>query len=165
MAVTYEPIASTTLGSASASIEFTSISGTYTDLILVIRASVITTPAASWLLTVNSDTGTNYSTTWLYGNGTAAASSRGSSGTFIRVGAANDGDSTWSTMICHLMSYANTNVYKTVLASYSNSAKEVSRTVGLWRSTSAITSVKMALGGSGQFDTSTVASLYGIKAA
>jgi hypothetical protein len=35
MAITYEPIATTTLGSAAADVTFTSISGTYTDLVLV----------------------------------------------------------------------------------------------------------------------------------
>ena len=36
MATTYEPIATTTLGSAAASITFSSIAGTYTDLRLVL---------------------------------------------------------------------------------------------------------------------------------
>ena len=34
-AATYEPIATTTLGSAASTITFSSISGSYTDLILV----------------------------------------------------------------------------------------------------------------------------------
>ena len=36
MASTYEKIATTTLGSATASYTFSSISGTYTDLILIL---------------------------------------------------------------------------------------------------------------------------------
>jgi hypothetical protein len=35
MAKTYEPIATTTLGTAAATVTFSSISGTYTDLVLV----------------------------------------------------------------------------------------------------------------------------------
>jgi hypothetical protein len=35
MAITYEPIATTTLGTAAASVTFSSISGAYTDLVLV----------------------------------------------------------------------------------------------------------------------------------
>ena len=37
MAATYTPIATTTLGSAGTSVDFNSISGTYTDLVLVIQ--------------------------------------------------------------------------------------------------------------------------------
>jgi hypothetical protein len=37
MASTYEPIATTTLGTATASVTFSSISGAYTDLVLVCR--------------------------------------------------------------------------------------------------------------------------------
>ena len=36
MAITYEPIATTTLGSAAASVTFSSISGSYTDLVLIV---------------------------------------------------------------------------------------------------------------------------------
>ena len=37
MPATYEPIASTTLGASAAAIEFTSIPGTYTDLVVVLQ--------------------------------------------------------------------------------------------------------------------------------
>ena len=36
MAITYDPIATTTLGSAGTSVDFNSISGTYTDLVFAI---------------------------------------------------------------------------------------------------------------------------------
>jgi hypothetical protein len=38
MAITYEPIATETLGTAAPSCDIFSISGTYTDLVLVIKA-------------------------------------------------------------------------------------------------------------------------------
>ena len=75
MPATYEPIASTTLGTAAADITFSSIPGTYTDLVLVLYGGFAT--AASDLYTqFNSDTGTNYSNSDLRGNGTAAAANR-----------------------------------------------------------------------------------------
>ena len=39
MAATYEPIATTTLTSTQSSVDFTSISGSYTDLIVVANAA------------------------------------------------------------------------------------------------------------------------------
>ena len=47
MPATYEPIASTTLGSDAANVEFTSLSGTYTDLIVVCSTICRDSPAAT----------------------------------------------------------------------------------------------------------------------
>jgi hypothetical protein len=63
------------------------------------------------------------------------------------------------------MSYANTNVFKTALIAGGLGSTEVNRHVGLWRSTSAVTSVGLLLNGSGNFKTGSTFSLYGIKAA
>ena len=72
MAITYEPIATTTLGSAQASVSFSSFSG-YTDLVLV---CVATTASDDQFLSVqfNGDTGSNYSNTYMTGNGSTATS-------------------------------------------------------------------------------------------
>ena len=60
--ITYTPITSTTLGSNTASVTFSSISSAYTDLVLVVAGAL---DGANWVPTLqfNSDTGTNYSTT------------------------------------------------------------------------------------------------------
>jgi hypothetical protein len=60
---TYVAIAEQTLGTAAASVTFSSIPGTYTDLVLVISAQDTTNN--SFALICNSDTGTNYSRTRL----------------------------------------------------------------------------------------------------
>ena len=76
MASTYTLISSQVLGSAAASVTFSSIPQTYKDL--VIRASLRTDRTAATvdaiLITLNSDTGTNYSYTSIYGSGSAAGS-------------------------------------------------------------------------------------------
>jgi hypothetical protein len=81
MPATYEKIATTTLGSASATITFSSISSAYTDLRLVITA--LQGSGNNIALRFNSDSGTNYSRTRLIGNGTSATSTRATDDTEI----------------------------------------------------------------------------------
>ena len=59
---TYEPIATQTLASAAATITFSSIAATYTDLRLIFAKPI---GGSSLLLRFNSDTATNYSWTYL----------------------------------------------------------------------------------------------------
>lgn len=161
MAKTYEPIASTTLGSAAADITFSSIPSTYTDLVLVLSGGFATNTSDLYTQ-FNSDTATNYSNTDLTGDGSAAASSRTSGVAYIRHNQnIVDTSSTW---VIQVMSYANTNVYKTAISSFASAGGSVERSVGLWRSTSAITAVKMYTS-SGNLSSGFTASLYGIKAA
>ena len=84
MPATYEPIQTTTLGSAAASYTFSSIPSTYTDLKLVITGTSVGA-YADIDLRFNSDTATNYSWTALAGNGTAASSYRASTQTATRM--------------------------------------------------------------------------------
>ena len=164
MARTYEPIASTTLGSAAASYEFTSIPGTFTDLVLVVFAAVSSgTYSEDTTLRFNGDTGNNYSYTNLEGTGSAAQSYRRSSYPYISEIFLGD-SGTPSPAIIHIMSYANTNVNKTVLITSSKSAFRVGRGVGLWRNTAAITSIKVEPY-LANLESGATLSLYGIKAA
>ena len=161
MPATYEPIASTTLGTAAADITFSSIPGTYTDLVLVLYGGFATTTSDLYTQ-FNSDTGTNYSNTDLRGNGSAAASSGTSSVAYIRHNQNTvDSPSTW---VIQVMSYANTNVFKTALSAFASAGNGVERSVGLWRSTNAITDIKVYTS-SGNLSSGFTASLYGIKAA
>jgi hypothetical protein len=166
---TYTPIATTTLGSSVASYEFTSISGSYTDLILVCNFAS-TTSGSTTKFQVNSDTGSNYSTTQLEGNGSAASSSRYSSQTSGRFVTGAAGTTLGETMATvHFQNYSNTTTYKTVIgrsgrASASPSFPNVDTTVNLWRSTSAITSLKIFLD-TGNLLSGSTFTLYGIQAA
>ena len=162
---TYTPIATQTLGSTASSVTFSSIPGTYTDLIFVINAMSSSTAYVN--LQVNSDTGSNYSRTGLAGTGASVYSYRDSNQT--QWGYA--GQSTLSTTpsnvtIVHLMNYSNTTTYKTFLARVGNAVDGVETTVGLWRSTAAINSVKFNLNNvSYTFASGSTFTLYGIKAA
>jgi len=166
---TYTPIATTTLVSAAASYTFSSISGSYTDLIIVANFNTAS-GNQSTNITVNGDTGTNYSWTYLLGNGTAASSSRGSTDNRIYNGSsatATSGNTTNS--IIQFQNYANTTTYKTII-SRSNAADYFAQaTVGLWRgstgsATQAITSITLTCPSYNYIAGSTF-TLYGIAAA
>jgi hypothetical protein len=168
MAATYEPIATTTLGSAVASYTFTSIPQTFTDLILVAVGKVDV--ASTTKLNVGNgsiDTGSNYSWTVLSGTGSAANSYRESSVTFTQ----NERYANWdatntSTTIIQIQNYSNTTTYKTWLSRGNNAATGVDAIVGLWRSTSAIDQVRIsATNATRNLAAGTVITLFGIASA
>ena len=169
MPATYEPIASTTLGSASGAVSFSSIPGTYTDIVAIITGLGATGSTLNgFRIRVNDDSGSTYSNTLLAGDGSSASSNRESSATSTGVSWNGIFDSTRGAAIrLQFQSYANTNVFKTILGETAANTL-VGRSVGLWRSTSAITKISFALGGSFpdlNFASGATFSLYGIKAA
>jgi len=159
MPSTYEPIATQTLGSAASSVTFSSITGSYTDLVLV---AAYTGSVSDQFLNIqfNSDSGSNYSNTNLFGDGSSATSNRNSSATAIR--AAFYG-SAQSNAIVNIMNYSNTTTNKTVVSRDNTNTFVVTR-VNLWRNTSAITSLVLAMT-SGNIASGSTFTLYGIKAA
>lgn len=163
---TYTPLATQTLGSAAASVIFSSISGAYTDLVLVASAaSVSGNPTISFQL--NSDTGANYSRTLLIGNGTTASSERASGSTQGRISNSTGLTTTLgaNATIAQFMNYSNATTYKTVLARSDTSLYATEAIVNLWRSTSAITSIALFTNSGVSFATGSTFTLYGIVAA
>ena len=167
MTATYEKIATNTLGSATASVTFSSISGAYTDLVLISNVDV-TSAGASINIRFNSDTGSNYSYTAIYGNGSTAASARGNNSPYSYIAAYVAPNTALEMVITtNIQNYSNTTTNKTFIsrsnrASASNSPG-AEALVGLWRNTSAITSITLAAD-SGNLDTGCTFTLYGIKA-
>ena len=164
---TYEPIATTTLGSNTAAVTFSSISGSYTDLVLIANFVGFTTSANSAIsVRFNGDTGTNYSATYLRGNGTAASSARATNDNRMVVGATAGGTNTdWAMSIVNFMNYSNTTTFKTVLSRYSQASLSAEAEVGLWRNTAAITSIEFGTYGTNLTLAGSVITLYGITAA
>jgi len=158
MATTYDKIASTTMAGTSASVTFSSIPATYTDLRLVVVAT--TSVADSISLQFNGDTAANYSITILNGSGAAASSTRSSGST--RIFSNNNLSTTVPKLYtADIFSYAGS-TFKTTLISLAgdtNGAGSIETNVGLYRSTSAITQVVVGLGGGNLTGTAT---LYGI---
>jgi len=168
MPSTYEPIATQTLGSAAASVTFSSITGTYTDLVIVSNLAVATA-GTSMNIRFNGDSGNNYSYTNLYGDGSAAGSARGTS--------ASKGYIAWYVApntsiemanITHIMNYSNSTTFKTTLSRANRASASnfpgTEAVVSLWRNTAAITSIVIAAD-SGNISTGSTFTLYGIKAA
>ena len=162
---TYTPIATTTLGSDQASVTFSSISGTYTDLVLV--CSIQQSGTDDFSIRFNGDTGSNYSRTTLWGDGTSGGSYRSSNATQITVsyyGYPPSAASTFGTEIINIQNYSNTTTYKTVVARANNAGTGTDATVGLWRSTSAITEVLVRIN-AGNLKSGSTFTLYGIASA
>jgi len=162
MPATYEPIATQTLGSAAADITFSSIPATYTDLRLVFTCPT-TTSNAGVRIRLNSDSGTNYSFTQLFGNGTSATSARSTSVSYLYLIDVYTTQPVFGSM--DLFSYAGS-TFKTSLLERSmdrNGVGTVGRNVGLWQSTSAVTSVYIFNDSAINFPIGTTATLYGIK--
>lgn len=164
MTATYDAIATTTLGSSSGQIDFTGISSNFTDLILVASISNIGSGGS----TVNRiqvgngsiDTGSNYSTTFLIGEGTSATSTRVSNQTFIYNGESSS--TQISTLIVHFQNYSNTTTNKTILTRHGTTTR-IDANVSLWRSTSAINQIRIFMSGN-SFSSGSTFTLYGIKA-
>jgi hypothetical protein len=164
MPVTYDRIATTTLGSANNQIQFTSIPATYTDLRIVLVAQSVSDNDT--FMRFNGDTGTNYSLTNVYGGGTSAGTFQYSSLTTIPIGNATalPISPNWGLLTLDIFSYAGS-TNKTCLSTFAqdkNGAGAVESSVGLWRNTAAITSISLNQAASGTFATGSTATLYGI---
>jgi hypothetical protein len=162
MTATYEKIATTTLGSNQNTVTFSSISGSYTDLIVISDGN--STGSANINLRFNSDSGSNYSRTRMYGDGSSAGSDRNSNQTSINdiVGTINSTTSRGN-YIAQIQNYSNTTTYKTAIVR-GNSQQYAMAGVGLWRSTSAINTIELICGDAANFRSGSTFTLYGIKA-
>ena len=172
----YESIATVTVGSGGAAdVEFTSIPSTYTHL--QIRGIARTDRTAYFLdfgkMNFNSDTGSNYTTHHLYGDGSGAFTFADVNIAYTSIlrftGVASPTPSdTFGAFVVDILDYKDTNKFKTIRnlgGADTNGAGELGLFSGLWRSTSAITSITIAPGGGTQFNEYTQFALYGIKGA
>jgi hypothetical protein len=166
MPKTYEPIATNTLGSAATFLTFSSIAGTYTDLVVVFNGSLSSGSTDYFCLQFNGDTGSNYSYTGLYGTGSAAGSLRGTSTAYNYTGLYFESGSFQNVnQIVNIQNYSNSTTHKTTLARGNNAGLQLGAYVGLWRNTAAITSVKCFTLSGANFATGSTFTLYGIKSA
>lgn len=158
MAKTYEAIATHTTSGSATSVTFSSVPSNYTDIIIEIAASLSADNPVS--LELNNDSGSNYSATQMYGLSGGASSYRESNQSTLNVLYLQ---TTPSANMLHIQNYSNTTTYKTILQR-GGSSDIVRAGIFLWRSTSAISTIKLTAGG-GSFTNGSMITLYGIKAA
>lgn len=162
---TYTQIASNTVGTATPSITFSAIPGTYTDLVIVSNfGSSTTTQTIETRVNGETSASTNYSWTWVFGSGTTATSTRGSNDNRIPVGQIGTSVTTTdNNSIFHFMDYANTTTNKNVLGRFNTPERGVVVVTGMFRSTTAISSISIFTQ-AGNFNVGSTFTLYGIEA-
>jgi len=169
MATTYTLISSVTVGSGgAASIDFTSIPSTYTDLLVSMSlrsaGTGVSTRYAS--VTFNSNT-SSYTYRRLYGNGSNAGSDNGSLRIIGTINGSTTTANTFSNLQLYIPNYAGSNnkSYSCESAEENNATgAELDMIAGLWSNTAAITSIKLESDqGSFNFAQYSTAYLYGIS--
>jgi hypothetical protein len=175
-ASTYVLIASQNLNSSVASVTFSSIPQTYTDLKLTFSARLDIAGVGSSALAYvyngdNIGTGANYDYTLLTSNGVSALSLSGGGNngqTYIYyTDTAGDTANTFATGDIYIPYYANSSYKKQSFAFHceeNNAASaHMSSTAGIYNQTSPVTSIKVGNFGGGNLIAGSSFYLYGIK--
>jgi hypothetical protein len=165
MATTYEAIATVTVtGATAASIDFSSIPATYTDLLLSYSTRQNAGNAPSLLVKFNNSS-SNFTSRFLQGSGSSASSGTSPSNYAGNSDGSSNTASTFANGTMYIPNYAGS-TYK----SYSvddvqeNNATEAYATLiaGLWSQTAAINQITL-YNASNLFIQYSTATLYGIK--
>lgn len=166
---TYVALAKTVLTGTQATIEFTAITGTYTDLILLCSPRGDAANSTRSMTMQFNSSAVSYSDRRVYGTGAAAASDSNVYGTdeiYIGEAASAGGTTnTFSSVEIYIPNYAgNTNKAISISSvSEQNSTTAYAQAIaGLWSNTAAITSIKFFIQ-SGNFASGSRFDLYGIK--
>jgi hypothetical protein len=156
-----------TLGTAAASIEFTSIPQTFTDLVVLL--SVRTNRASATedgFLRFNGAT-TNYSGRFLFGNGSSVSSVTSSTSQIenLVMPAATSTSNTFSNGLIYIPNYTAATAKSVSIDTVTeNNATAAFHLIidGLWNDTSAITSLAITANQTGSMIIGSTISLYGI---
>lgn len=168
--VGFNSIATITVGTATSFVEFTNIPQTYTHL--QIRAIGRNSASGGYdtYLQFNGATSAVYSYHYLYstGSGSVTAGVDTTQGFTIgmRLTTSSETANNFGTGVIDILDYKNTNKFKSVrtLSGFNNNGGGFCwQTSGNWRSTSAITSLKLTASASGNFETNSTFALYGIE--
>jgi len=162
---TYELIDSTTLTSSASSVTFSSITQDYRDLVLVLFTGNDSGFSRQIYVTLNNDTGSNYSYVSMAGDGSTAFSFSGTTDILVQSGddirTKDLGDSQW---IVQLMDYSATDKHKTALTRFTNfsgAGDSATAVASRWANTAAITEIDVEINNT-TFSVGSTFSLYGI---
>ena len=166
----YESIATTTVGSGgTTTIDFSSIPSTFTHLQLraLIRSNGI---ADNSTMRFNADTGNNYASHYLVGDGSSASAgaSASRSNMYLDILASNGSGAYFSAVVVDILDYKSTSKNKTIRALAGqdlNGSGTVWLASGLWTNTAAVNQITIKTNGAGGFAQYSSFALYGIKGA
>jgi hypothetical protein len=168
----YESISTTTLGTATATITFSSIPATYKHLQIrgIARNTAAGTASDYILLKLNSDTGSNYAFHGVGGDGAAAGVAASVNRTNLPIGTLWQTSAlanSFSAIVCDILDYSNTNKFKTTRSlgggdTNGGSYQEVNFFSGLWRDTVAINRIDIS-SSTGNLAQYSSFALYGIR--
>ena len=166
-ASSFDSIATVTVGSGGqSSVTFSSIPQTYKHLQIryITRDGV---NSSNTVLTFNGDTGANYSTHYLVGNGSSASAGAAASSSFIYTDILTNSSTSYSGAVVDILDYASTSKNKTVrtLAGIDlNGSGTVWLASGAWyNSSTAISSLRLINNNANAFPQYSSFALYGIK--
>lgn len=162
----YELISTAYGTGSSGQISFTSIPAGYKHL--QIRGVGVASVDAIYRLTFNNDTGANYASHNVLGEGAAARSQAFTSSTYAMLqggwyGSGNTYPTSFVTDILDPFSTTKNKTIRTLQGTFQTaSVMQVALVSAFWNSTSAVTSVQVKLD-TGNFTTATRVSLYGVR--
>jgi hypothetical protein len=164
----FDSLATFTVGAGGvASITFAGIPQNYTHLQLRLMATTPSSGQHNFEIRINGDTGGNYATHQMQGNGTSAiAGNQFSTNRYTFAGLMNPTVGFPFGAVVDFLDYTNTNKNKVMrsLAGANNNAADTQARVGfgsgMWMNTNAITTIELIGGDYGQY---TSAALYGVK--
>lgn len=167
---TYTPLQSVTLTSAAASVTFSNIDQTYTDLIMTITSCVTTGNGYTLRFQVGNgsvDSGGNYSWTQLVGDGSSVTTGRYSGSNpqnQYMYGGRVDNSPNFGVTTAHFMNYSNTLYKKSALIKGGVSSVRDGVTANLWSSTAAINIITVSNEAAVNFAPGSTFHLYGLRA-
>lgn len=166
----FESIATTTVGSGGASSVTFTDGGAWTGYTHLQLRGINLISANSFVkVQFNSDTGSNYATHALQGNGSNVSVFPYTNYTQIFLNLFGSSTTYPTPFIFDILDFKNTNKYKTTRALYGidtngGSLTHIDYDSGLWMNTNAITSITLTASASGAFQQYSQIALYGIKA-
>lgn len=170
MAVTHKLIETVTVGAGgAASIAFSSIPQTYTDILLFTSFRLSSSGIEAVNFTFNSSTGANYNWSYVQGTGSSINVGAASNQTGFTEAMLTDGNTsttnTFSNSMMYVANYSSTTLNKALyiddVEEENSSTAYMRLTAGLWAQTTAISSIQITAGSN--FAQYSSASLYGIK--
>ena len=167
MPITYEAIATVTVGSGGAAdIQFTSIPGTYTDLLLKLSGRTTASGVGNFIDAAFNGSTSNFSYRLLEGNGSSALSTNGTSSLISSATGSTATSNTFGNSEIYIANYNSSN-YKSIssenMGETNATTAYIDIVASLWSNTAAITSITLTPSGGNNFVQYSTATLYGIK--